>query len=603
MNCKKQYSLFSNLCFVIKQAWRIDKRVLCALFIKSPTLVILPLLTTYLTKEVIGLVEGRVQSGVLIMRVVSILACILCFWLLDNWAGAHITWRSYGNRFAYVDQLARKAMDTDYINVESPDGQLLWQKAFNAIYYSDTGIQLIFEQMAGVAADIVGLVVYSSLLFALRPWLPCFLLILSILSYLFQRKSNLWLRDNKDNWVKIERKLEYIITKAGDYSIGKDVRVYGMQGWFAHMFADFLTKRKEWYRRQERVSFGYAAVNIILLLLRDGCSYFFLVSSVLAGEITVGDFVFYFGIISQYSDWLFGAMRQLGNLQAASLSIHDFRTYMDLPDAYDSGRKCDDNESRAKGEITFKNVSFSYDKTKKVLDDMNLHINKGEKVAIVGLNGAGKTTFVKLLCGLYVPDGGHIEIDGVTTKEYARKDYYDMFSVVFQDIVCLPVSIAKNIALCEEDKIDHQKLHLALRQSGLYEKVQSLPNKEKTLLMKGIHEAGIELSGGEMQKLALARALYKNGVIVVLDEPTAALDPLAEKEMYLKYHELTGGRTSIFISHRLSSTRFCDRILLFDEGKIVEEGTHHELMEYGGKYAELFKIQSQYYQEGQNEAV
>lgn len=272
------------------------------------------------------------------------------------------------------------------------------------------------------------------------------------------------------------------------------------------------------------------------------------------------------------------------------------REFIDIPDHF----------NRSKGvplpknppEIVLENVSFRYPNSQSdTLKNINLIIKPGEKLAIAGLNGAGKTTLVKLLCGLYRPTKGRITVSGHAIEEYNRDEYYSILSVVFQDICLLPVSIAKNIALCEQGQMNNTILKKVLKLSGLYDKVQSLPKKEDTLLLKSIHEEAIELSGGEMQKLALARALYKGGNIIILDEPTAALDPIAESEMYQKYNQLISDATSVFISHRLSSTRFCDRIIFLEDGEIIEEGSHEELMGLSGEYADMFNIQSHYYKE------
>lgn len=594
---KNRYSTINNMFFVFWKTWQIDKSLLFSLFIKVPSLVALPLLNNYLTKCVVSLVAQQAYVITLISSISAILISIMLFQILDRYASAKLEWRSFGNRFSYIHMTSQKAMDADYANIESSTGQDMQEKALKSVYTPQSGIQQVFNQLVCIFSGIVGLILYSALIFKLSPWLVVYLLLLSLASYIVQRYNNNWVHRNKDNWVPLDRKLQYIINKSGDYTIGKDAKMFRMQSWFSELFVHFFEQRTMWYKKQEQRNLVFSVLNTILIILRDGVAYLFLLNQIVRTKMNVGDFVFYFGLISQYSNWLFEIMNAMGALHVTSLSLCDLRAFLDMPDHFNRGKghalpddTCD---------IRFNHVAFSYSENgEQVLKDIDFHIRKGEKIAIVGLNGAGKTTLIKLLCGLYRPISGSIEVDGISVGEYNRDDYYTLFSVVFQDIILLPISIAKNIALCEEKKIDRLLLEKVLKISGLYEKVQSLPKKEDTLLMKSIQEDSIEFSGGEQQKLALARALYKNGQIVVLDEPTAALDPIAENEMYLQYSELTAGRTTIFISHRLSSTRFCDRILFLDNGKIVEVGSHDELMKRNGKYAELFRIQSRYYEEG-----
>ena len=250
-------------------------------------------------------------------------------------------------------------------------------------------------------------------------------------------------------------------------------------------------------------------------------------------------------------------------------------------------------------DVELRNVSFTYaGADKPTLQNVNLKIRAGERIALVGLNGAGKTTMVKLICGLLYPTEGEILINGVKSTDFNRDEYFKLFSVIFQDVHLLPLSIAANITLQQESHQDANRLQKCLEQSGLMDKIHRLPEGLNTLMVKNVNEEAVELSGGEMQKLLLARALYKEAPMLILDEPTAALDPIAENELYLQYREMTQDRTSLFISHRFASTRFCDRIVLMEQGRVLEEGTHEQLMEQDGRYAELFNVQSRYYQEG-----
>lgn len=246
-------------------------------------------------------------------------------------------------------------------------------------------------------------------------------------------------------------------------------------------------------------------------------------------------------------------------------------------------------------EIEFRNVSFSYPGSEvRVLHDVSLKLRSGEKLSVVGLNGAGKTTFIKLLCRLYDVDSGEILLDGVDIREYDYDEYMKLFSVVFQDFKLLAFSAADNIFLGTEE--ESERLDTLFKKVGIDEKIKSLPYGADTMMFKTFDKEGVELSGGEQQKLAIARALYKDSPVVILDEPTAALDPVAEYEIYRQFNDLVSGKTAVYISHRLSSCKFCEHIAVFSEGTVKEYGTHDELVrKSGGIYAEMFKAQAQYY--------
>jgi len=309
------------------------------------------------------------------------------------------------------------------------------------------------------------------------------------------------------------------------------------------------------------------------------------------------------GIVIGFAVWLNNLASSYGRLKEASIRIDDFREYMNWDDGINMG----EGENiepllHEKLSIEFKNVTFAYPESEKpTIKNLNLTIEAGEKIALVGINGAGKTTLVKLLTGLYNPTQGVILINGIPVEAFNRYEYYNLFGVIFQDVNILPFTIAQNISGQTVEETDLEKVNRVLEQSGLAEKIQSLEKKEHTSLTQVIDDKGIMLSGGELQKLMLARALYKDAPILVLDEPTAALDPIAEQSLYLKYNSLTENKTSIFISHRLASTQFCNRIIYVEDGLILEMGSHAKLMKQNGKYAEMFNIQSQYYKENKKE--
>jgi len=553
-----------------------------------------------MSKFVVEAVEKSASIAVLSAYILIISGCLLLLNLLNNDLNAKIQFRQYFIRFKYITMVNDKMMDADYENIENPDGQTKQQKAYNNVY-SDTGSsQAVMNIGVNFVSNIIGLISYSALLFTLNPIIFVLLFATTIANYYFLKLHSRWDYKNRDNWVPIDRKLYYINSKSGDFEQAKDIRLYGMTQWFKSLFDKILGERKKWYVKAERTGCAVDVGSGILNLVRDGGAYAYLIYRMISHNLPVSDFVLYFGIIAGFSGWLLGVVNNMNALNSTSLNFCDLREFFDMPDKSNRGEGIPiPAETSA---INFKNVCYKYAGSENdTIKNISFEIKKGEKIALVGLNGAGKTTLVKLICGLYSPTEGEILINGVPTNKFNIEDYYTMFSAVFQDIHLLPVSIAKNVALCNEEEIDYTKLEDKVKLAGLYEKIDQLPDGYNSILMKSVHENATDLSGGEKQKLALARALYKDGSIIVLDEPTAALDPIAENQMYLKYKELTAGRTSVFISHRLSSTRFCDRIFYIENGEITELGTHDELIAKNGRYAEIFNIQSHYYREAVND--
>ena len=251
-----------------------------------------------------------------------------------------------------------------------------------------------------------------------------------------------------------------------------------------------------------------------------------------------------------------------------------------------------------KYEFEFRNVSFKYPKAENyALKNLTLKLNAGERLAVVGLNGAGKSTFIKLLLRLYEPTEGEILLNGVNIRDYNKRSYYSVFAPVFQEVELFAFPLAENVSMQSPEKTDRKRAEECLVSAGFGDKLAELPNGVDTEILKIIHDDGVDLSGGEKQKLALARALYKGSPVVVLDEPTAALDAIAESKLYNDFDRLIGGKTAVYISHRLSSTQFCSNIALFKDGTLCEYGTHESLLEKDGAYAELFRLQAQYYVE------
>lgn len=374
----------------------------------------------------------------------------------------------------------------------------------------------------------------------------------------------------------------------------KDVRIYSQNTVAEKMLDKLISHEKE--NQSDIVKMAlYPAIAQIIIVFANAVCYLFVASKALFGAFGVGNIVQYVAVLSRLGEGLQELMYLLSDNEVYCTHLQNLFAYLDLPNHMYQGSLTVEKRDYNEYYVEFKNVSFQYPNADAyALKHVNLKFKVGEKLAVVGMNGSGKTTFIKLMCRLYDPTEGEILLNGVNIKKYDYNEYTSIFSVVFQDFRLFSFSLGQNVSASAS--YDEDKVIECLKKAGFAEHLNSLPNKLNTFLYKDIDADGVEISGGEAQKLALARALYKNAPFIILDEPTAALDPISEYEVYSKFNEIAGTKTAIYISHRLASCRFCDKIAVFHEGEIIQLGSHEELLaDSNGKYYELWNAQAQYY--------
>ena len=401
----------------------------------------------------------------------------------------------------------------------------------------------------------------------------------------------------------VNRKIEYFWKINSDFAYGKEIRTYGMQNSLNKIYDELVIKVQKYVKKvfslQLKSNIIFFATNFILNVI----IYLFLGYKIVVLKlITIGDFSLYLNAISAFNSSVQAIVSAYIDVSNNGQYLKDYFDFMELETIMNQEDTvtCTDAPSNIK--IVFENVSFTYPhQDQPVLKNINLEINNGERLSIVGENGAGKTTLIKLLLRLYEPTLGRILINGIDISRIDYKSYIKLFSTVFQDYKLFAFKIIDNLTSLENEKINMSKIYESLEKAGILNKIEMLDKGVNTYLYNVYEEEGIELSGGESQKLAIARAIYKDAPIVILDEPTAALDPKAEYDIYMRFLSLVESKTSVFISHRLSSTKFCDRIIVLRDGEIIETGSHSELINKNGYYSMLFKLQAKFYIEDNKE--
>jgi ABC-type multidrug transport system fused ATPase/permease subunit len=489
-----------------------------------------------------------------------------------------------------------------YDYFEHPDNQ----RRYNRIKQNlDNNEENSYNVMLTATADFLVncmlTVLFTALLANLNWMIILFVAVGSIIQYVTE-----YLGVKKENKMReerstTERKLQYVLHTSENYQNGKDIRLYRMQQWIFALADRIFKQKKKQTIRQQKYLFMTKMISILAFCLQDGIAYTILIYNLTTGKITTGEFILYGGSIAGLSSYLSRIIQSMSMLRRANLIVEEAYQYMHIDNK--KKRRNDslplDNpvkqQSNTDVHIAFSNVDFQYDanSSRKILSDISLTIHQGEKLAIVGENGAGKTTLISLLCGLYQPIKGQVHINGLDVRSYSHEQLRHMIGVVSQDFVILPFSVGANVTATTN--FDQTQVCEVLKEAGLDAMVEKNPDLPRQTMTKIADPEGIVLSGGETQKLLMARALFKDAPILILDEPTAALDPIAESAVYENYKNITQGKTSVFISHRLASTRFCDTIVVLKDGKIVEKGNHDRLMQQNGEYAKMFRAQSHYY--------
>lgn len=589
----------ANIKYMLKNwiAW--DKKSLIYFFIRVPALVFQPIVTAYIPKAMIDCITEGVTVGRLTL-VVGLLSVLL---VLTTWFAPFMQELLNGSariiRMRYAVLAFRKNLYTDYKNIESPHGREKNKRAmeFYRSYYS--GSSDFLDSCNQFCVCIVGIITSLALIYKINMIMILIILATCVCEFFLLKFLNKKEKKTKNERSKIFVRFDYYYNLCRDFSAAKDIRLYGFTDYFMLAVAKIIYELEAVNQKFARQNIKVGGTRALLNLLRELVAYVYLTYLVCSSRLSVSDFIFYFGIITGFSNWIMNAVYQYSNLERCCNDCAAFREFAESTDENDNKP---DIDFKGIESIEFKNVSFTYQSAEKsTINNMTFKVNKGENIAIVGENGAGKTTAVKLLCGLYYPTSGEILINEKSNRDFSGNSYFNLFSAVFQDYYFMPMTIAENI--CATSNYDKEKLFDAFEKAGISNKISRLPNKEKSYMIKDVYKDAVDFSGGEKQKLLLAKAIYKNAPVLILDEPTAALDPIAENELYLKYNEITSNKISFFISHRLSSTRFCDRILFIKDGKIAESGTHEELMALKGLYYRMYQIQSYYYKENGGEAV
>ncbi|MHB9004880.1 MAG: ABC transporter ATP-binding protein [Coriobacteriia bacterium] len=595
---KKKHMFIRNLAWLMKTVWHYDKFSFFEMAVSAIAQALVPLIGVVTFKLVLDAIThstgniNRLYFVIVIIGLALFVSNVIGTWSMNKLRSRFIVFRLH-----LIALAGKRFMGMDQEDMENPKVLDASQRADNAVQGDGNGIEGILRNITDISGKLLIVAFCSAILLRLDIIVILTLALIIAINFYVNVQNRYTEQSIFDSLATVFRKTDYLMAATKNFRFGKDIRLFGLGKWLGEKFWDVVTIdiEKSWLLRKRYIftDILYAITTVI----QEGILYAWLIYRVIYGGMSIPDFTMYTAAVRTFSSNFGNLLESVAMYIQQNLRVSDFIAFLNISDSGIDSKTTDLEVNNERDyTIEFKNVSFKYMGCDEyALRNVSIVIPPGERLAVIGMNGAGKTTFIKLLTRLYEPTEGSILLNGTDIREFAKKEYYRMFSVVFQEIMMFAFSIKENVSVQETGKIDIGRVEQAIEGAGLREKIVGLPQRYDTHVQKVLDDGGIEFSGGEKQKIALARALYKDAPIVVLDEPTSAIDALAEYEIYRNFDKLIKHKTAIYISHRLSSTRFCSKIAVFAGGQIVEYGTHQELMSTNGLYRQMFGMQAVYY--------
>lgn len=599
---KKNYSTLSNMLYVMHFTVKEQKVFIPLLLCYAICAACGEFLPALINSFIIGRLEQGLSVSQLFFSLLAITIVFLAVYEGSIYTNSQLNWRYFFARTKFIKNILSTLMYMDYEMLEQPEVLDAQQKALRTTSGSDSGIQGLLESTVKNLVNILKLIVALSLVVTKNIWIVVSVVLLTFLHFIVvdHTKKN----DKKLTWDVLStkwRRIAYLNNITSNFAYGKEIRLFQIKDWLQHKQKTENDIAHGLMCKSQRRWFCANCINQGIAIVQNLILYTWLIISVLQGQMSIALFILYLQVIPSFSSALSQLLDDVADTRRKSAEVTDYRTFLSFyqqePISQMEKVKLSDLDLTTL-EFSFEHVSFRYaGQEEYALKDLSLSVKPGIRLAIVGLNGAGKSTFTKLLMRLYEPTQGRILLNGIDIRSFDKCEYFRLFAPVFQNIELYAFSILENVTLHNKQGVDTERVRECLIAAGLKEKLNTLPKGMDTQLLKVLYDDGIDLSGGEKQKLALARALYKDSPVVVLDEPTAALDAYAESKLYEDFNELIGHKIAIYISHRLASTKFCDQIAVFKGGKLIEFGSHEELMLKQCEYYNLFQVQAKYYQE------
>lgn len=580
---------------LLGDAIRTDRKMILYILFACLLGAFAPLVLSLMPKLIVGVVENPGTDAIRRILLISLGFFVLEFLVegVSLYCSNQVIVVANKTRFELMNEQNKKMASVDYKYISDRSIFKMYGMAFEATSGDWGGVTGMLREFARIAPIILSLIIIGGVITALSPLTGLLLLLYAITYAYAQRQANKEVIDNDAEINKISDEIRYYNKTAGDFKSGKEIRLFNLKDMILNAYKNVINKRKSFSLRAVNKTFRKSLLSVLILIIAQGIFAYTLILSFKNGSVDTGSFLMYLTLMLQF-------------VLLADRAIEDYEFFVvnqtiyveNMYDLLETDKLSSDHGTRDKlsgaVDIEFKNVTFAYPNTdKKVLDNLSFKIAKNETIALVGNNGEGKSTIINLLVRLFRPDEGEILLNGVNINEFKEEELYKMFACIFQQVNIYPYTLGNNISMHETYDLERAKR--AIEDVGLKERIEEEKNAYERNMSHEVAKDALELSGGQEQKLAISRAVYKDSPILILDEPTANLDALAEHEIYSKLNDLREDRTSIYISHRLSSTKFCDRIILLKGGKIFEEGTHDELMKKKGEYYEMFTIQGKYY--------